>query len=51
VAGFTAYIFLGEVLFPLQILGGVGVIAALVLLQLSREKEAPPTPLEIRGKT
>jgi drug/metabolite transporter (DMT)-like permease len=51
VAGFTAYIFLGEVLFPLQILGGVGVIAALVLLQLSREKEAPLTPLEIRGKT
>jgi drug/metabolite transporter (DMT)-like permease len=50
VAGFTAYLFLGEVLYPLQILGGIGVIAAVVLLQLGREKAAPSTPLEIRRK-
>ena len=50
VAGLTAYIFLGEVLYPLQVLGGIGVIAALILLQISREKTAFPTPLEIREK-
>lgn len=50
VAGLTAYIFLGEVLYPLQVLGGMGVIAALILLQISREKTASPTPLEIREK-
>jgi drug/metabolite transporter (DMT)-like permease len=48
VAGFTAYIVLGEVLYPLQILGGIGVIAAVILLQIGREKAAPFTPLEIR---
>ncbi len=48
VAGLTAYIFLGEVLYPLQVLGGIGVIAAVVLLQISREKTAPSTPLEMR---
>jgi len=50
VAGFTAYIVLGEVLYPLQILGGIGVIAAVILLQIGREKVAPFTPLEIREK-
>lgn len=50
VAGFAAYMVLGEVLYPLQVLGGIGVIAAVVLLQIGREKAAPPTPLEIRGK-
>ncbi len=48
VAGFTAYIVLGEVLYPLQVLGGIAVIVAVVLLQISREKAAPSTPLEIR---
>jgi drug/metabolite transporter (DMT)-like permease len=41
---------LGEVLYPLQVFGGIGVIAAVVLLQMGREKAAPSTPLEIRGK-
>lgn len=50
VAGFTAYFVLGEVLYPLQVLGGIGVIAAIVLLQIGREKTAPSTPLEIRQK-
>jgi drug/metabolite transporter (DMT)-like permease len=48
VAGMTAYFVLEEVLFPLQVLGGIGVIAAIVLLQLAREKAAPPAPIEIR---
>ena len=48
VAGITAYFVLGEVLFPLQVLGGIGVIAALVFLQMAREKAAPSTPIEIR---
>jgi drug/metabolite transporter (DMT)-like permease len=50
VAGFAAYIVLGEILYPLQVLGGIGVIAAVVLLQIGREKAAPSTPLEIRKK-
>ncbi len=50
ILGFAAYIVLGEVLYPLQILGGIGVIAAVVLLQIGREKTAPSTPLEIRKK-
>jgi drug/metabolite transporter (DMT)-like permease len=50
VAGFAAYIVLGEILYPLQVLGGIGVIAAVVLLQIGREKAAPSTPLEIREK-
>jgi hypothetical protein len=44
----TAYFVLEEVLFPLQVLGGIGVIAAIVLLQVAREKAADSTPLEIR---
>jgi len=50
VAGGAAYLVLGEVLSPLQVLGGVGVIAAVVLLQLAREKVSPFTPLEARQK-
>jgi drug/metabolite transporter (DMT)-like permease len=38
-AGFIAYLFLGEILEPLQILGGVLVIAAIVLLQLQTEQD------------
>jgi drug/metabolite transporter (DMT)-like permease len=50
VEGFTAYFVLGEVLFPLQVLGGIGVIAAIVLLQMAKEKFAPPTSIEIPQK-
>jgi drug/metabolite transporter (DMT)-like permease len=50
VAGFTAYFVLGEVLYPLQVFGGIGVIVAVILLQIGREKAAPFTPLEIREK-
>lgn len=38
-AGFISFIFLGETLQPLQILGGVLVIAAVVMLQLKREHD------------
>jgi drug/metabolite transporter (DMT)-like permease len=48
VAGFTAYFVLGEVLFPLQVLGGFGVIAAIVLLQIGKEKTSPSAPIEVR---
>ena len=50
VAGMTAYLVLGEVLHPLQALGGLGVIAAVVLLQRIREKSAPSSPIEVRPK-
>lgn len=50
VAGFAAYFVLGEVLYPLQVLGGIGVIAAVVILQITREKAAPPPPIETRHK-
>jgi drug/metabolite transporter (DMT)-like permease len=50
VAGMTAYFVLGEVLFPLQVLGGIGVIAAIVLLQMAKEKAAPSSAIEIRQK-
>jgi drug/metabolite transporter (DMT)-like permease len=50
IAGLTAYFVLGEVLHPLQVLGGMGVIAAVILLQMAKEKAAPATPLEIRQK-
>jgi drug/metabolite transporter (DMT)-like permease len=50
VAGMTAYFVLGEVLFPLQVLGGMGVIAAIALLQTAKEKAAPSSPIEIRQK-
>ncbi|MDI7261724.1 MAG: DMT family transporter [Thermodesulfobacteriota bacterium] len=50
VAGVAAYFVLGEALYPLQILGGIGVIAAVALLQLAREKASPSAPLEIRKR-
>jgi drug/metabolite transporter (DMT)-like permease len=49
-AGFIAYLFLGEVLEPLQILGGVLVIVAIVLLQLQSEQDEL-TPELIRART
>jgi drug/metabolite transporter (DMT)-like permease len=48
-AGFIAYLFLGEILEPLQILGGVLVIAAIVLLQLQTEQDEL-TPELIRAQ-
>jgi drug/metabolite transporter (DMT)-like permease len=50
IAGLTAYFVLGEVLHPLQVVGGMGVIVAVILLQVAKEKAAPATPLEIRQK-
>ncbi len=50
IAGFAAYIVLGEVLYPLQVLGGIGVIASVVILQIAKEKTALSSPLEIRQK-
>jgi drug/metabolite transporter (DMT)-like permease len=50
VAGITAYFVLEEVLHPLQVVGGIGVIAAVILLQMAKEKAAPTTALEIRQK-
>lgn len=47
-AGLSAYFILGEVLEPLQILGGLGVIAAVVLLQVSKESAGPSPAFEIR---
>jgi len=32
------------------VLGGIGVIAAIVLLQMAKEKGAPSAPIEIRQK-
>lgn len=43
-----AYVFLGETMEPLQILGGAGIIGAVVLLQLARETSGPSSALEIR---
>ena len=48
VAGLTAYFVLEEMLYPLQIAGGLGVITAIILLQISKEKSAPSAPIEIR---
>jgi drug/metabolite transporter (DMT)-like permease len=48
-AGLIAYLFLGEILEPLQILGGVLVIAAIVLLQLQSEQDEL-TPELIRAQ-
>jgi drug/metabolite transporter (DMT)-like permease len=42
------YFVLGEVLFSFQTVGGVGVIAAIVLFQIAKEKAGPSTPMEIR---
>jgi drug/metabolite transporter (DMT)-like permease len=51
-AGFIAFIFLGETLEPLQILGGALVIAAIALLQVQTEKDelAPASVRAGRGE-
>jgi len=49
VAGFLAYFFLGETLEGLQVLGGVMVIAAIILLQLQSEED-PRAPAFIRAE-
>jgi drug/metabolite transporter (DMT)-like permease len=38
-AGFIAYLFLGETLEPFQVLGGILVITAIVVLQSQSEKD------------
>lgn len=48
VAGMMAYFVLEELLSPFQVLGGIGVIVAIGILQRAREKSAPPAPIEIR---
>jgi drug/metabolite transporter (DMT)-like permease len=48
-AGFIAYVFLGEILQPLQIFGGALVVGAIALLQLRREKDTL-TPALIRAR-
>jgi drug/metabolite transporter (DMT)-like permease len=51
-AGFMAFLFLGEMPEPLQILGGVLVVAAIVLLQLGKEQnEMAPQSVRARDKT
>jgi len=49
VAGLLAYFFLGETLEGLQVLGGVMVIAAILLLQLKSEED-PRAPAVIRAE-
>lgn len=51
-AGVIAFLFLGEALEPLQILGGALVIAAIVLLQLQQERSdlAPEAIRKEKGK-
>lgn len=51
VAGVAAFLVLDEVLDPLQIIGGIGILAAIVLLQLSRERTTPFSAIEIRRKS
>ena len=48
-AGFIAYLFLGEALAPPQILGGILVVGAIVLLQLWREQDEL-APVLIRAR-
>ncbi len=49
-AGIFSFFFLGEVMAPLQILGGVLVIGAIVLLQLRQEQDAK-APAMIRARS
>ncbi len=48
-AGLIAYLFLGEALSPLQVLGGGLVVAAIVLLQVRREQDKL-APVIIRAR-
>lgn len=51
-AAFMAFFLLGEVLEPLQITGGLSVVAAIVLLQLQKEHdEMAPELIRQKGKT
>lgn len=50
VAGLTAYFVLGEVMSPLQVVGGCGIIAAIALLQMAKEKASPSTSIEVGSK-
>jgi drug/metabolite transporter (DMT)-like permease len=46
----SAYVVLGEILNPLQIMGGIAVIAAIILLQIEKERTAPSSSFAIRQK-
>jgi drug/metabolite transporter (DMT)-like permease len=46
----SAYVVLGEMLYPPQIMGGVAVIAAIMLLQIEKERTAPSSSFAIRQK-
>jgi drug/metabolite transporter (DMT)-like permease len=46
----SAYVVLGEMLYPLQIIGGLAVIAAIILLQIEKERTAPSSSFTIRQK-
>lgn len=50
VAGVAAFFILGETLEFLQVMGGFGVIGAVILLQVAKERRAPSPALEIREK-
>jgi drug/metabolite transporter (DMT)-like permease len=51
-AGFMAFLFLGEILEPLQIVGGAFVVAAIVLLQIGKEQsEMTPQCIRTRNET
>lgn len=49
-AGFFAYLFLGEALEPLQIVGGAMVVCAVIFLQLKREQDEL-APVLIRNRS
>jgi len=50
-AAFMAYFLLGEVLDPFQIIGGISVISAIILLQLQREQdEMAPALIRMQKK-
>jgi len=50
-AGFMAFLFLGEAMEPLQILGGTAVLGAIVLLQTQREQdEMAPELIRVRAQ-
>jgi len=46
----SAYVVLKEMLNPLQIMGGVAVVAAIILLQIEKERTAPSSSFSIRQK-
>ena len=46
----SAYVVLGERLNPLQIMGGAAVIGAIIVLQIEKERTAPPSSFAIRQK-